>query len=79
MKDTAFFKLLRAKPSLLELCRVHPTFSKRKRAWKKHGEFSAGACREETRCHRHLCREAQQVGCCHSSRNNHSLVSLGYF
>ena len=35
MKDTAFFKLLRAKPSLLELCRVQPTFSKRKRAWEK--------------------------------------------
>ena len=35
MKDTAFFKLLRAKPSLLELCRVQPTFSKRKKAWKK--------------------------------------------
>ena len=35
MKDTAFFKLLRAKPSLLELCRVQPIFSKRKRAWKK--------------------------------------------
>ena len=34
MKDTAFFKLLRAKPSLLELCRV-ANFLKEKRAWKK--------------------------------------------